>query len=456
MAQVAHSVVIEDAGPSRKRLKFTIPASEVNERLSGSLDSLAANAALPGFRPGRAPRRLIERKFGQSIREEAKNQLVAGAYQQAIKDHKLNVLGDPESNDELAALQPVEGRDLIFHVEVEVMPEFEVPSVDGVEVFKPTIIPGQEDVDAQLQRMMVNEGSLEPRERAERGDYCVGRGTMRDGASQKVLLDLNGAVIQVPPADKQSGAILGVMVDDFAKQVGTPAAGETVTVRCKGPEAHESEEIRGKDLVIEFAVEQVQRIVPAQASELVGRLGMGSEEQLREAMMSRLQQRALIEQQSAMRQQIAKHLLDKVELALPQRLTARQAERNLQMARLDLMYRGFDEQAVEERMAQLRANSAAAAVRDLKLTFILAKLAQALQVQVSQEEVLGRISQLAMERGVRPDAFRQDLEKQNQIGFVIQQVREHKTVDAVLARAKVTEIPLAEFNAKFGISAPKG
>lgn len=448
-APVAHTVTIEDAGPSRKRLHFVIPASAVRERLEMSLDAMTANAALPGFRPGRAPKRLIEKKFGQGVREEAKHQLIASAYTKAIQDHKLNVLGDPESNADLAALVPDSGKDMVFHVEVDVMPEFETPALEGLEVFKPLITPTDEQVDQQINMLSVSEGALEPREVCEAGDYCIGHGVMKD-ASGATLIDIDGAVIQIPTADKGGkGAILGVMIDDFASQAGLPRNGDEVTVRAKGPENHENEQVRGKDLVITFRVSQVQRIIPCPMADLLQRTGVPSEAELRSAMMNRLQQRALIEQQAAMRQQVAKHLIEKTEVPVPKSLTSRQAEANLHRARMEMMYRGHDDHQIEERMAQLRAASAATAVRDLKLTFILAKLAQSMQVQVTQEEVLGRIAQMAMERRVRPDQMRQELEKRNQIGFVVQQVREHKTVDAILARAKVSEVSPAEFNKRF-------
>lgn len=449
---VEHKVTIEDAGPSRKRLRFTIPGKVVAQQIENSLGHLAMSASIPGFRPGHAPRRLIEKRFGPGVRDEAKNQIIASAYSAAIKDHKLAVLGDPEGNEELMKLVIEPGRDMSFHVEVDVMPEFDVPSTDGLEVFRPTFTPGEKDVDEQLHMLAVNEGSLEPRERAEPGDYCIGHGVMKDPEGTS-LIDIEGAVIQIPPAEKQGkGAILGVMVDDFAKQAGLPSGGQTITVKTKGPENHENEKVRGKDLTITFAVEQVQRIIPAPPAELVAKFGLADEAALREAMMNRLKQRAIIEQQSVMRQQVARFLIEKVEVPLPQKLTARQAESNLARARMELLHRGMDDVQIEDRIAQLRASSAASAVRDLKLTFIMARIGQTLQVQVNQEEVMGRIAQMARERGVRPDQMRQELEKRNQIGFVVQQVREHKTMDALLARAKVSDISVEEFNKKFAAS----
>jgi trigger factor len=162
--------------------------------------------------------------------------------------------------------------------------------------------------------------------------------------------------------------------------------------------------------------------------------------------MLRLNQRAMIEQQSAMRQQVAKHLLDTIEVPLPEKLTAKQGERTLARRRMELLYRGVDQRDVEEQMAELRAASATTAQRELKLFFILAKAADKLGIRVTEEEVNGRIAQMAMERGVRPDQLRSELMRGNQVGMVIQQVREHKAMDAILSKAEISDISAADYN----------
>src|SRR5690606_33768685 len=115
-------VKITDAGPSRKKISIEIPAETVQERLRGSIDTLALEAALPGFRKGRAPRALVEKRFGSAVREEAKKELVASAYARAVEDSGLKVIGEP-SSESLAEVRIEPGKPLAFEIEVEVMPE---------------------------------------------------------------------------------------------------------------------------------------------------------------------------------------------------------------------------------------------------------------------------------------------------------------------------------------------
>src|SRR2546421_3368424 len=116
-----NTVTISDAGPSRKKLVIEVPAETVSAKLRESMDALSGEAELPGFRRGHAPRRLIEKRFGQGVRSETKNQLVASAYTKAVEDHKLKVIGDPVS-ESLPKVELQDGKPLSFEVEVEVLP----------------------------------------------------------------------------------------------------------------------------------------------------------------------------------------------------------------------------------------------------------------------------------------------------------------------------------------------
>ncbi len=439
-----NKVTIDDAGPSRKKLTIEIPAETVDERLAESLDTLALEAQLPGFRKGHAPRQLLERKFGDAIRREAKEQLVASAYSRAVEDLKLRVVGEPFS-ETLAEVELQPGKPLAFEIEVEVVPEFDLPELEGFEVRKPMYEVSDEEIQAEIRKLCVAEGELEQRDAPEPGDYLTGHGKMT-GADGTVHYDIEGAVVQVPDKDSDgSGMILGVKVDDFAKQMGLPRPGETFTVKVKGPPNHEVEAIRNDDLTIEFRVDRVDRIIPAPIEKVLSMFAMESEDQLREAIRARLTQRALVRQQAAMRQQIADQLLEKIDIELPERLSAAQAARTLQNKRLELMYRGIDQGEIERHMAELRAASDAAAQRELKLFFILHRVAEELDIKVNEAEINARIAQLAMEQGERPEKLRQELIQRNQIGAIYQQIRDHKAMDALLEKAKITEVSPEEY-----------
>jgi trigger factor len=443
-----NKVSVTDAGPCRKKIEIEIPAETVAEQLGTSMDTLSAEAELPGFRKGRAPRRLVEKKFGDSIRREAKNALVAQAYSKAIEDHKLKVVGDPTS-EMLEKIELLDGKALKFEIDVEVLPTFDLPALDGIDIRKPTMEVSDAMVQAEVDRVLLNEGSLNSKDKPVAGDYLTGHAVMKD-AGGTVLIDIQDAVVQIPPKDKEGkGMILGVMVEDFAKQLGTPAAGESATIKTTGPENHENEAIRGKPLTISFHVKRADEIVPASMDDVLARYGMQFNDELRSAVRTRMEQRVAVDQQSLMRQQVARHLVDNTTMELPQRVTAQQAARTLQRASMEMMYRGMDQAKIEETLATMRSSASDGAVRELKLFFILDKVAEKLNVEVTEAEMNGRIAQIAISRGERPEKLRQQIIASNQAGTIFSQIREHKVMDAILAKSKITEMPADEFNKHF-------
>lgn len=442
----ANKVSVTDAGPSRKKVAISIPAETVTAKLREQIDAVTADVQMPGFRRGRAPRHLVEKKLGTALRDDAKRSLVGDAIGKAIEEHKLKVVGDATS-DMLDKVELQEGKELSFEVEVEVMPEFELPSLEGIDIKKPTFDVSDAMVDEEVGKICINEGKLEPRDDCEPGDYLTGHGIMTGGKEKTEFYNIKGCVVQAPPKDKGGkGMILGVLVEDFSKQLGSPKVGQTVTIKTKGPEQHEIEGVRNADLTITFTVDRIDRIIPADLADLTQRFGFSQPQDLKDTVKVRLQQRAVVQQATAMRNQAAQYLLDQTKMDLPQRLTAQQAARTLQRQRLELMYRGFEPTAIEERMAELRNASANIAGNELKLFFILAKAGDALNIQVTEGEMNGRIAQIAAERNVRPETLRQELIKTGQAGGIFQQIREHKTMDAIVAKAKITEVKADDFN----------
>lgn len=444
---VSNSIKIEDVGPCRKRISVEIPAEAVNDQMELAFGSVASEASIPGFRKGHAPRRLVEKRFGGYVKDETRQRLVTQAYEEAVRENELKVLGQPPA-EVFESIEVEAGQPVNFEVEVEVMPVFELPELKGIKVLKPDSTLPEGLVDEEIKKIAINEGSLDEREDSDRGDYLTGNAVMTDKDGTEHY-NIEGAVVQIPQ-EGEEGMILGVIVPDFAKQIGTPNEGAKLSIKLTGPENHEVEAIRGKDLTINYEVTKVYRIVPAVVSDLVTKYGFNDEEQLREMITNQLQQRAEVQQQAVMRQQVTKHLADNIEFELPEGLTSQQAARNLERRRMELMYRGVNPTEIEQHMAELRSASAEGARSELKQFFILNKAAEQLNVQIQEQEINARVMQMASQQGKRPEQVIQELQQSGQAQTLIQQVREHKTIDAILADAEIEDVSADEFNKTMG------
>ncbi|MHC4220453.1 MAG: trigger factor family protein, partial [Planctomycetota bacterium] len=195
----ANEVKIEDVGPALKRLTITIPSAAVAEKIEESIGTLSQEAALPGFRRGKAPRRLLERRFGSSVRDETKNRLIADAYAKAIEEHEIKPVSEPEPTEPPENLKLEEGKPLSFAVDVEVVPEFELPALEGIEVKKPLLEITDEHIEDRVERQQLRLGATHRVEADfEAGDRMLGHAVLKAEDREEPVLDGDNALIVKP------------------------------------------------------------------------------------------------------------------------------------------------------------------------------------------------------------------------------------------------------------------
>jgi trigger factor len=445
--KITSDVQIEDIGPAAKRLTITIPPAVVAEKLEEALGTLSAETALPGFRKGRAPRALLEKRFGTALRTETRNQLVAGAYATAVETHALRPVGEPEPVDKLDDLEVVEGRPLTFRLDVEVVPEFELPGYEGIEIKKPMLDITDQHVDRELRRYQARLGEVDRIDGDFRpGDRLIGKARVTRKGDQEPFFSHDQVVIIHPGSESGGqGQVLGLLVEDLGSRLDAAKVTDCITIETKGPQGHEREDIRGADLTIEYEIKQAERIDPAPVAAVIEALGLGTEELLREQIRMALEQRRDEEQAAAMRQQVAEHLVDTIEFELPRKLSERQVARTLERYRLELLYQGLSAEDVEDRLAQVRADSEENARRRLKLYFLLRRLADHFGIEVSEQETNGRVAAMAARRGVRPEQLMNELKQSGRIAEVKAQIQENRALDRVVHHARIEEVSAEEW-----------
>jgi len=441
-------IKLSETAPCTKRIAFSVPADAVDGRLDMAFASFAAEAALPGFRRGKAPRPLLEKRFGGAILAETRNQLMSEAYSKAIEEHKLRPNGDPRPVEGATVPELGRGKAFAFEVELEVAPEFELPDFTALEVRKPTIEVTDAHVDGEILRQRYRWGTPSRIEGPfERLDRMLGKAVVRVAGREGTYVE-NDKVLCVVPAeeDEGKGPLLGMMIDGLDKALLGRRVGDVVKVSAKGSESHEREELRGKDIEIEYHVAEAERIAPRDVKELADMYGVESEEIFREQIKTALEQRRDGEQRAAMREQVAEQLVARIDFALPAKLSELQAVRSLEQERMELLSRGIDAASVERRLAEIRGTSERASKDRLKLFFIMARLAEHFGVGVTEQELNGRISFMAAQQGARPEEMRRQIEKAGRMGEVVSVIRDAKVTDRIIAQAKVSDIAADEWN----------
>ncbi len=431
-----NKVTIESAGPCKKKVIIEMPQQVISEAADEQYEVLRKDAVVPGFRRGRAPRRLLEKRFGKETSEQIKLKLLADASDSAIKDNKLDVLREPDIDYENVEL-PAEGA-LKFEFEVEVRPEFELPELKGIPVEKRKLEVTDEQVGREIEQLCRWSGLWTPREEggAELDDQIIADVLLNieDGQQEEKLDNVEIYV-------RAQGFVGGVPVEKLDKLLVGTTVGQEKQIVVEVPKTYFKEEYRGKKIDVKIAAKDIKWLKPAEVDEhFLQRVGVDSADELREKIRDRLLGRLESEVRAEMTEQIYRYMLDKADFELPLDVVADQAANLLQRQYVNLISRGLAREQIEEQMEQLRAGSEQQAKNQLKTYFIMDKVADKLGIEVTEEEINGQIARLAIQRQQRPERLKEQMARDGSLAQFRLQVREEKCVAKLLESAQIKEM----------------
>lgn len=423
----------EDSGTLKKKISVTVPRARIDAKFNQMFGELASSALVPGFRVGHAPRRLLEKRFGKDVAHDVRNSLVGESLTAAIKTTGLEkTLGEPDLD--LEKIEIPEKGDMTFSFEVEVPPEFELPKLDGIKVTRPKMEVNEQNVTDYIEQLRSSRAQYaETEEAAAEGDAIVGAARITLEGTEPI--ERPGLTLRVAP-----GQVEGLPLMDLGKELTGKKASDTVKMTVKVPDTHANEAWRGKDAAVEITVSQVRRrTLPEVNEEFAKALGFENMDDLRKFLQLRLQQRLAEDVQRSMQAQVRKYLLDNTKFDLPEGVAARHAIAVLRRRYVDLLYQGVPREQIDENLTKLQAAATEQSQTELKVMFVLDKVAEAENISVAEAEVNARIAQMAVESGRRPERLRQELESEGSLEQVELSLREEKAIAKLLERAEVTE-----------------
>ena len=331
-------VNVESRGTCQRHLTVTISEDDVRRYFDKEFSELMPTAHVPGFRPGHAPRKLIEARFRKEVAQKVKSELLVDSLAQVTEEQDLSAISEPELDLE-AVEMPAEGP-LTFEFDIEVRPEFELPRWKGLTIEKPVREFTDADVDEALRNILARRGRLVPYDGpAEPGDYITANLTFKH--DDQVLASAQEEVIRIRPVlSFRDGNI-----EDFDKLMAGVRAGETRQGEALLSSDAPNVALRGEKVAAIFEVLEVKKLeTPPLTPELLGELGdFEDEAELRDAIRDQLGRQLEYEQHRLARQQITSALTVAANWELPPTLLERQSRRELQRAVMELQRSGFNE-----------------------------------------------------------------------------------------------------------------
>jgi len=429
---------IEAVGPCRKKLNIEFTAEEVGSELDAAIKAFIKGAKIPGFRPGRAPAAMVQRHYSKEIAEEIRDRLVGRGYHEAVTENKLEVV---ELLDVTEA-QYVAGQPLTYSVTVDVPPQIELPDYKGIALAGTKVAVRDDEVEGTLKGML---------ERQAKFEDVTGRAVQKGDLVQVDYVGTSGGrpVAELAPGAAGLGKMDGywMLVEDehaLLPGLGTAlvsaAIGETKQVVIKFPADFSRKELAGLTADYTVSVKALrERKLPANYESLCKPFGVADEAELRARIRKDLEVLKQDNEQRKRRDTAAQWLLSNVIFDVPESIVQRETQNTVYDVVSQNVRRGIAQTEIEAHRGEIFETAKRTAGSEVKLRYILHKVADAENLDVGAAELDAEIGRLATQSRLTPIQARTQLQKNGRLEGLRDMLRRDKALDFVLAQAKVTE-----------------
>jgi len=432
------NVTVETLSPCKKLLRVEVGAEDVEAAFKDVTGYFVKHANLPGFRPGKAPRAIVQKNFGEEITKEVKKRLTQDAYKQAMEQEKLK----PAVYPDIEEIQFSNNGPYQFAATVETQPEFELPEYKGLKVERETKVIGEEDINKAIEVLREQRVDYQDVDRElQRGDIAVVnyKGTI-DG---KPITDIAPTARGISE-QKQFWirAESDQFIPGFADQLIGAKAGEQRTVEITYPEDFVNAELVGKTAVYEVELVQVkERVLPEVNEEFAQSYGAESLEKLKEGIKADLENDLKHKQNQAVRNQIIDQLMQAVNFDLPETIVASETRNAVYNIVAENQRRGLNREVIEQQKDQIFSAANSSAKDRVKFLYIVSAIAEKEDIKVAREEVAARITMLAQQYQMTPEKMVKQLQERDAIGEIEQEILVSKVLDFLQLNAEVAEVP---------------
>lgn len=421
---------VEQLSPTRVRINVEVPFAELEPDFQRAYKELAKQVRLPGFRPGKAPAKLLEARIGrEAMLDQIVNDALPSRYGQAVAESDVQPLGRPN----IEVTMKEYGQDLQFTAEVDIRPKISLPDLSALTVSVDPIEIGEDDVDAELQSLRTRFGTLTAVDRP----VAVGDVVSIDLSATVDGEDIPNAAAEGLSHEVGSGrliaglddAVVGLSADESRVFTAKLAAGEHA-----GQEAQVTVTVRS---VKERELPEPDDEFAQLASEF------DSIDELRASLSDQVRQAKRAQQAEQIRNATIDALLEQVDVPLPESYVQAQFDSVLHSALSGLNHdeARFNELLVEQgsSRAAFDAEARTASEKDVKRQLLLDALADELQVQVGQDDLTERLVTTSRQYGIEPQQLFGYLQERNQLPTMFADVRRELAIRAAVEAATVTD-----------------
>lgn len=431
------NVTVENLAPCKKLLRVEVDAQKVNEAFESMLKEYQRQVALPGFRPGKAPKDMVAKRFENEIQSEVKNRLTRESYQSAVKEKKLSVVGYPDIEE----IQFGKGQAYQFAATIETAPDFELPDYKGLPVRRETGTVTEADITRALNLLRERQTNFETVSRELKdGDVavvnyqgtCEGKPITELAPAARGLTEQKNFWINMDQT---------TFIPGFADQLRGAKAGDKRTVTVDFPVDFVTPQLQGKKGSYDVEVVEVkEKHLPELNDAFAKSYDAENLEKLREGVRKDLEAELKHKQERAVREQVVGGLLNKIQCELPETAVVQETRNIVYNIVNDNQKRGVPKEAIEGQKDQIYASANLTAKDRVKAAFLFQRIAEKEKIKVEQNEIIQRVNQLAVNYQMPVDKFVKELQKRDGISEIYEQLLNEKVIDFLIQNARVEEV----------------
>jgi trigger factor len=434
--KLQQTVEMKDIGPCKKHIKVSIDRTDIDRLMNDKFSELVTEAQVAGFRPGKAPRKIVEKRYRKDVVNQVRGEVLLQSLEQMAEENDIAPLTPP--NLDPAKLDIPESGPFVYEFDVEVRPQFDLPDYKGLKLKRPVKAFSDEDVLQEQRRLLARYGSLVPKDGpAEMGDYLIADMTTKHG--DKVLTEHKEFKIRVDPRL----AFKDGVAEDFGKKMVGARAGQTRTVDVRLLDSVADPTLRGQQVKVQFDIKDIKALrLPELTEDFLQQFGVRSEEQLNEHVRVILERRLEYQQRQSARQQVLGKIMAAGSWDLPQDLLQRQAKRAFNRRIMEMQSAGMSDEEIRGRLRLLERDVLQSTAAALKEHFVLQKVAEVEKLDIDEADIDDEIERMAALNDESPRRVRARLEKEDLMEALAIEIVERKALDLILENAEYEDVPL--------------
>lgn len=424
---------LEEISPVKKKLEIEIEAGEVDKRIDEAYRELKKGVRLPGFRAGKVPRKILERRFGSQVIDDVTRRLVSETLPKAVEQTNTIPLSMPVIENEILKL----GQNFKYSALMEVRPEFELKDYMGLEVEKERFSVSDEDVEAQLEEIRKTHGrlsSIETERGIKEGDFSVIEYEGFENGKALEGIKNSNFLINVGSHDFHS---------DFEKALIGLKKGEMSEFDVDFGEDYSQPKLAGRSVRFKVKVIDIKEMsLPELNDEFAKNLGADFKDlndlkdKIRETLIEREGKR--VDRELKMR--LLKKVTDSVDFELPESLVDSELNGAIENIRQNFLRSGSSMEQAGLDEEKLKNDLKPASEKRVKDMLVLAEIARSNDLDITEAELSGGFKELSMKTGQDTEALRQYYEANNLRESFRQQLLEEKTLNYLVKGANIIEV----------------